>query len=435
MPFDNNAPAYVAFWRSTLDKTRRLLTLPPTITLDELAPTPLEIQKIGGLPNFDLYRALLGGVGDGERKQTATMAAFAFAVPFRDVANDAALLSVASAVIGRGEPRTSWSFADGHTSVYSRALELRLVFFEQMLGVVRAHAVALDKGVADMSPYRWSTDECVAIERKLVLWRNGHVLLTLALDELGYVPSDEETWTVLLRHYSPDVNTFFHAGEMPDVRDELYATPFLREPSSAQSTQNKIRAANAVCLAFTKACPRRCGTRDMTEIMLEYSVRNVSTLYFLMLVMAASYLGVYDFCRRQPDWDMTRDIYRLFFFELASDLSARRRHALSEQDRLYARYAMDEKDIVIHSQRVNARVAFSDYQTALTSQYMSAALKSHKATAEVGAGNKQKAKRARTATDGTTRATSRQRAESVVNTIATTTTRSNTITIDDDEDE
>lgn len=434
LPFRNDTPAYVAFWRQTLDKTRRLLTQPPTATLADLQPTPTAVEQLGGLPNFDLYREFMRDVERGpNRLQTALMLVFAFAVPFRDVAKDAVLLRTAVSIVNPQQRELDWSMPLGNVSVYYRALEMRLAYLNNLLDIVRARKAAAETDGAQ------SASDAARIENKVTLWRNGHIMLTLALEELGHVPSDEKIWDVLLERYSPDVNMFLHAGDLPDLRDELHATPFLREPSSAQSTQNKIRAANAVLLAFTKVCPRRCGMRDLIDIMLEYAVRNVATLHFLMLVMAASQLGLYAFCNRRPDWRMTRDVYRLFFFELDERLRAHRQHTQSEQDRLYARFAIAERDVSTATNRENPRVVFGDYVDAVRTQYKAALDKAGKASAD---GVKQKAKRVRASTaDSGGRSTARQRAEAVVATIATTTTaqssdsKSAPIVIDDDETE
>lgn len=450
LPFRNDTPAYVAFWRQTLDKTRRLLTQPPTATISDLHPTPTEVQLIGGLPNFDIYREFMRDVESGPNKlQTTLMLAFVFAVPFRDVARDQVLMRTAVSVVNPQQRALDWSMPLGSASIYYRALEMRLAYLNNLLDIIRARKAAAENSDQQQNASdQWSRTNCARIEEKVTLWRNGHIRLTLALDELGHVPSDEKIWDILLERNSPDVNMFLHAGDLPDLREELHSTPFLREPSPAQSTQNKIRAANAVLLAFTKVCPRRCGMRDLIDIMLEYAVRNVATLHFLMLVMASSYLGLYGFCNRRPDWRMTRDIYRLFFFELDERLRPHRQHTQSEADRLYARFAIDEHDVAAASNRENPRIVFGDYVEAVRAQYKAALDKAGKASADVV---KQKAKRARASTaDGNSgRSTARQRAEAVVATIATTTTAATApqkssidaakasapIVIDDDETE
>lgn len=431
MPFDHNAPAYIDFWKTTLDKTRRLLSQPQNAhsLLDDLMPSANTVVAIGGLPNFELYREFMRDIHDDATPlQTAVVLAFAFAVPFKDVANDSSIMIVASSVVRAQQRQSEWTAPGGDfTNNYSQALELRLAYLNNLLEIVRAR-IAESK-----------TSKKTRLELMLTLWRDGHVRLTLALDELNHVPQDESTWDVLLRHCAPNVNMFLHFGEMPCVVEELHMTPFLREPSSVQSTQNKIRAANPICLAFTKVCPRRCGMRDLVEIMLEYGVRNASMFYFLMLVMAASYLGIYKFCQRRPDWNLVRDVYRLFFFELPETLRPLRRQKWSEEQRLADRYMINESDVYVSDDRPNSRVCFSDYETAVLQHYEATVVKSGKASAD-NTKQKQKPKRTRAA-DNTTnsRSTSRQRAEAVVGTIATTQqvgaiATHETIVIEDDDD-
>lgn len=385
MVYDHQLPAYVAFWQRTTDKARRLCHEPPT---------PAERAALGGLPNFDLFCTL------EPDSPTALLMAFAFA-PF---ALSLGLLEQAEAEVGPRAP--VWTMPDAPDVPEYRALVLRLTYLGHLIEVLRANQTI-------------NADVSAELERKVVLWRNGHIMLTLALEELGYVPTDAGTWRTLLEHFAPDINMFFHEGEMPDAMEELDGTPILKKPPPAQSAQNKVRAANAICLAFTKVCPRRCGMRDLVEILLEYALRNVTTLHFVMLVMAAAYLGVYAHCKRQPDFAMTRDCYKLFFFQLPVALTPLRRSAQTEAERLKELFRIDPDDVHIYVTRGAPRVLFSDYEAAIREQYRAAGSKAEKAAAEV----KVKTKKA----DGRGR-----RPETIVPTMATT-REVPTIQVDDDE--
>ncbi len=350
---------------------------------------------------------------------------FAFAVPFRSVADDAALLAHAESLINADNKTRPpiWYMADGAHSRYHNALSLRLTYLNHVLLLLRKRASSLSIEGDPSSMLQWAK-----LEHSVTLWRNAHVMLTLALEDLNFVPADTDAaWDALLTHFSPDVNMMFHAGEMPDVRDELYATPILKDPPPSQSAQNKVRAANPVSLAFTKVCPRRCGMRDLVEILLEYGVRNVASLYFVMLVMAASYLGAYDFCKRRPDLAMTRDVYRLFFFEQAEPLRAHRRQRESEATLLEKRFTIGASDIDMYITRGRPRVTFASYRQAIWKQYLSASDKADKATADTSkAAGKAKKARASAAVDNSARATMRQRSEATVATMATVTKASAT---------
>lgn len=431
MVFDHNLPAYTAYWLRTLDKTRRLSTQPPP----SFAPTDAEQRELGGFPNFDLFTQL---VVDSP-PPTAMVFVFVFAAPFASVAIDDELLNNASSALGVGEiRRAAWSMTGHWTSKCYRALVLRLTYLAYLIEILRVRAATLDKA------HDATANECRALERSAIMWRDAHVMLTLALEELGYVPTDgSPEWQLLLARYSPDVNMVFHTGEMPDVHDELLSTPIVKRPPPAQSAQNKVRAANPVSLAFTKVCPRRCGMRDLVEILLEYALRNVASLHFVMLIMAASYLGIYEHCRRRPDLPMTRDIYRLFFFELAAELKPHRRGGASrpsEADTLSDRFQVVPRDIHIYVTRGQPRVKLCNYTDALRAQYRSAGLKAEKAVPEGSKVPANKSKKSRpTVGEGGSRTTSRQRSEAIVATVATTTeagsASSTAIVIDDDESE
>lgn len=476
MVFDHTAPAYVAFWQRTLDKARRLILQPPNpstttttatttatappLTVDDLAPSVHDVRELGGLPNFELFAQFVASAN------IATALVFVFALaPFALVCADERLLAAAETTTGIGVTRrTVWAMPNTDRStaaVQYRSLVLRVTYLSYIVDLL--HRRASDTSVAH------AAEHCRRLETAATLWRNGHIMLMLAIEELGYVPANDVVWTQLLARFAPDVNTFFHVGEMPDATDSLHATPILKKPTAEQAAQNKMRAANLICLLFTKVCPRRCSMRDLIEIMLDYAVRNVASLHMIMLLLAASYLGVYAHCTRRPDFATTRDVYRLFFFELGADLGRYRRttgNRASEAERLRQRYAMHASDVHIYSNKGNPRVRLPNYTTALCKQYRAVAEKADKAAGDTAAGGggssgsgggaKSKAKKARfaagatgkslssslsssssTASDGS-RTTARQRAEAVVPTMATTEQRpdgSYAIVIDDDETE
>lgn len=419
--YDHRLPAYVAFWQRTLDNARRLAQRPTAAA--DLAPTDADVRALGGLPNFDLYAHLVPGA----TASTTLVLVFALAAPFAAVADDPLLLGAAETAIAVGAARPAvWSRADTaltHSRHY-RALVLRVTYLSHLVELLRKR-----NGAA------------AALERAAELWRSAHTMLTLALDELAAVPADadSDTWATLLRHFAPDVNMFLHAGEMPDVGDDLRATPILKRPPDAQSVQNKTRAANLVRLAFSKVCPRRCGMRDLVEITLEYALRNVASLHFIMLIMAASYLGIYEHCRRRPDWPMVRDVYRLFFFQMPAELAARRASDRpSEAAALTQRFRIERTDIYMYIVRGNPRVHFSRYDAALRDQYRAAAAKAEKAVVDPAKRPRAAAAGGGASADGGTRTTARQRAESIIPTMATMQAGASSavpIVVDDDEAE
>lgn len=416
MAYDHRLPAHCAFWRAAHDKARRLLEQPHNAQrLADLTPTPAESIELAGLPNFDLYSALLVS----SKPETALVLVFVFGVPFADLVSDDKLFTRVAGVLhfpSSVSASVGWSIPGAPASSrYYRSVVLRLRYLAHLIG----HLRQLAEKTTD------ARSRCASLEQAVVQWRDAHIMLTLALDALGFVPADDRDplWTALLARYSPDVNMFFHAGEMPDVREELYATPILRRPPHTQSAANKVRSANPVCLAFTKVCPRRCGMRDLIEMILDYALRNVSSLYFFMLVQAAAYLGVYRHCRVRPEFPVARDVYRLFFFELAPELSSYRRHATSEADALHKRFSIQPGDVHMYIARGSPRVRFSHYEEAVRTQYRAAGQKVEKATADAarpGRGKKQKGPQNEETSSGSTRSTSRQRAESVIATTATT---------------
>jgi hypothetical protein len=420
MPYDHRLPAYVDFWKATHDKARRLLQQPQHLQrTTELFPSVGESLELAGLPNFDLFSALLADA----KPATALVLVFVFGVPFAELLADDALYANAAVVIGFPSAHSTsagWSRADAPASSrHYGALALRLRYLAHLIDKLRGR---LDE-LKDVT----SRAQCLVLERAATQWREAHVMLTLAIDHLGYVPADDRdpVWAKLCARYSPDVNMFLHMGEMPDVREELYATPILKKPPAAQSTASKLRSANPVLLAFTKVCPRRCGMRDLVEMVLDYALRNVSSLYFFMLVQAASYLGIYRHCRVRPELPMIRDVYELFFFELAPELVPHRRFALSEATALYTKFEPQASDVHIYIARGSPRVRFSGYESAVRTQYRAAGLKVEKASTEGKPGKKKKGAAAgqdgqEGGGGGGTRSTSRQRAEAIVPTTATT---------------
>ena len=173
MVFDHNEPAYVAFWQKTLDNARRLTQQPPTITPAHLSPTVAETRELGGLPNFDLFAQFIGNAN----VTTALVFVFALA-PFKLVSTDAQLLAHAekTTAIGTARP-AAWSMPTPSQSLQYRALVVRMTYLCYLIDLLR-------RRINDKQNNTETLNRCRRLERAACLWRDAHIMLSLALDEL-----------------------------------------------------------------------------------------------------------------------------------------------------------------------------------------------------------------------------------------------------------
>jgi len=366
-PWDHTAAAYCAYWRAVVDRSRRQLASADA----ELSPSPSPSSPLPGpprafanAPNCHLY-AFYGSKATSAAE--LALYCFLFAAPFAAVARDDALFAVARAKIS--EPPSGQRDAQRWCPVsleragsrYYAALVLRLSFL----------ATSIDKTaqlLARAADMRRSSRRAIErAHRQLVLWRDAHTLLVVALDQLGAVPRDDDgaLWRVLLERYAPDINTFFHDGELPALYPQLVATPFFAATLGARSA-----AGDPIVNKFRKVLPKPCATRDSSARESDHATRSPDYFCFTKAIVAAALLGVYQRAQLPPGWRMRRAVYELFFFELDERLAA---HCVAPPgERLRREYAVERSAFDMSTRPRNARVVLPSYAGAVQAQWRAA---------------------------------------------------------------
>jgi len=175
-------------------------------------------------------------------------------------------------------------------------------------------------------------------------WLDAHLLLTLAIDEMGQAPVDGRRWTAeLLAAYRPSARTVFHEGELPDLTEHVRQCSFFGE------TQSK----DALTIMFSKAIPHRCVVRDVITNIASSCIDDAAVLYMIRALMAAALLGVYRHARVHAPFDERRRIYWSFFYdppecvEAALAARGRRQPRLKAYERDFAMPdSIDREDVV-----------------------------------------------------------------------------------------
>jgi len=266
--------------------------------------------------------ALFDALGDERRERALPYAlrVFLCARPLAAVAQSDALQRAAQQALGGDDDdddfdsATAWrpthfdALPDDieHYRVY-RTLVWRVALLRQLIDEASAAAAAAAATERDERARR------EALEYRLHEWRDAHILLALAFDELGYVPRDDSAAAAaLLECYSPDVHTVFCEGELPDMARELGYCEFL---AHRDSNGDALRREFPIVNLFTKALPLRADVRDMAQSAADLASSDSGAFGLVKLLLAASFLGVYRRAEYRPRWRMRYAVYKLFFFE------------------------------------------------------------------------------------------------------------------------
>lgn len=267
-PWDHTAQAYRAYWQTVVDCSRRRLAAdaaePPFTPL----PPPPPPRAFAAAPNCHLFALHLKPASSASDQ---ALFCFLFAPSLARVAHDERLFRVARERIscppsGNSDPRRWCPVEPARTgSRLYAALVLRLAFLASSLE--RSEELLRDYDAAGTrTPSREARRLVTRAHRALVEWRDAHMMLVVALDQLGHVPRDDagELWRVLLERYAPDINMFFHAGELPALYPQLVATPFFSATLGARSGAadpivNKFRKALVSVVLRATHRPLRCN--------------------------------------------------------------------------------------------------------------------------------------------------------------------------------
>lgn len=364
-PWDHTAAAYRAYWQTIIDRSRRRLAAPApgADELPQQEPLPAAPPTFGDAPNCYLF-----ALHCDARKTSAAVQAlycFLYAAPFAAVARDDVLFDAARVQItvpqsGNRDPQRWCPVAPERTgSRLYTALVLRLAFM--------ATALERTEQLLEQTQMRRSARRTIErARRELLLWRDAHTMLAVALDQLGTVPRDDDgpVWRVLLERYAPDINMFFHDGELPALYPQLVSTPFFSATLGARAA-----AADPIVNKFRKVLPKPCATRDSSARESDHATRSPAYFGFTKLLIAASLLGVYNRSRLPVGWRMRRAVYELFFFELDPRLE---RHCVAPPaERLRREYAVDRSAFDLSARPRNARVVLPSYTDAVQAYWSS----------------------------------------------------------------
>ena len=191
-----------------------------------------------------------------------------------------------------------------HYRVY-RTLVLRIAFLLRLIKQAHERKRADDASDGER-------ERCATAEYRLYHWLDAHLMLTLAIDELGYVPRDDSgAMAALLECYSPDVNMALTETELPDLSRELRQCEFLSHRSASAET---ARREWPLVELFMKALPMRNEVRDLATNAADLSVSDAGAFGLIKLLLAASFLGVYRRAEYRAGWRMRYAVYKLFFF-------------------------------------------------------------------------------------------------------------------------
>lgn len=398
--FDHTSAPYISFWRDTIDNTRRLLTnpLPPGQRQPKATALPTD-QSIIGLPNVDLYNTL---AATANAKQCAVFL-FVFGAPFRQIALDDLLFNQAARVIPPIERsaslRTSWSISgfENSPSRFYQTLVMRFNYLAHLTAITRTNmAEALAKtrvgSFDDRTKARTDYQQCLAMEKAAQLWVDAHIILAVALKRLGHVPDDRDPqWAVLLE-LAPDINTMFHAGELPDCRNDVFRCNFFSKPPSTASGSAKTRATKLITALLDKMKPMRCASRDLIKLVTDHAARDSGSFELVTTLMAFFFLGLSSRATRRPDLPVRFGVYELFFSVLDPRLKPRKPSLRAE---MRALFNIERTDISIYVTRGRPRIVFADWEEIVRQQFKNAVMRADTAAGDSkGADGKKKQKKA-----------------------------------------
>jgi hypothetical protein len=365
-PFDHNAPEYVAYWRAHLDNSQRQQQHPLPI---EKVPIPKQYLNqpmlSNGVPSLFLHRDVCDNVRLG---------AFVYGAPFREAVLDDARLEVAFKEIDWQDSMThniyTWCPVPV-TATRSRlycGLVLRLQFLISQLNETK-------EIIADTSQRKEpeAAQQLRAITENTQLWIDAHWMLVCAINRLGYIPEDDDgpEWAILLERYSPDVNMFFHRGELPSLYSRIVRTPFFSAAATG-SDDSPAAQADALLRTFRKALPVRCQSRDSATKDANEAARSRAFFCYLKQILAAILLGIYENTQEHSCWRLRLAVYELFFFILDPRLVALRvpradGHLGGSREALRADFAIDRTMISLGN---DVRIALADYTEVVRQNFL-----------------------------------------------------------------
>lgn len=187
-----------------------------------------------------------------------------------------------------------------HYRIY-QTLVIRMAELQRIIKFMAL--VRVDENAA-LQKRKWAEQNLDA----LYVWLDAHLMIAMAIDELGYVPRDDsEEMTVLLECYAPDVHMAFTESELPDMSREIRRCGFI-------SKRENNRKDDPIIESMEKAPPERCLSREAAMKCADVSAVNSSYFAWIKLLLAAMYLGVYHTSNYRGGWRYRWSVYRLFFY-------------------------------------------------------------------------------------------------------------------------
>lgn len=150
----------------------------------------------------------------------------------------------------------------------------------------------------------------VVVEQSMYHWLDAHLMMMIAIEQLGFVPNDySEPMRILLERYAPDVHMAMCENELPDISASIERASFFKQSADARKDDPFV-------YTISKALPHRCEVREAAFKVAEVASGNSGYFDFIKIALAASFLGLYRRNNYRAGWRMRFAIYRLFFFTL-----------------------------------------------------------------------------------------------------------------------
>lgn len=311
------APEYLAYWREVLARADQCAANTETDEAQHhIEALPALTGALSHYPNCALFAEM-------RRADTFLHCAFLYAAPLRDLAFQyTALYRRALATIappGAVGSNESWypvafdtlrddadvQAVHDYPRTYRIYKSLVLRFVLQLRLIKQAHQ---KRTHIDTPPEL--KQHYAALEQQMYHWLDAHLLLAIAIDQLGYVPDDaSEAMAVLLERYAPDVHTALCENELPDLSAEVERCSFFTQ-------SNEARKEDPLIYTISKALPHRCEVREVAVKVAEVSAYNAGYFGFIKLALVAMFLGLYRRANFRAGWRLRFAVYRLFFFSM-----------------------------------------------------------------------------------------------------------------------
>ncbi len=316
---------YCVFWQSIFALARQR----QQENSQQPSSSPDEIQHgnfTGRLPNFDAVIAypncLLFSVGGGKAEETFDTALLLYGSPLSEVTKCDFLYTpevFGALKLPQPNGNESWyptpfeSIDTEHrfgreydVSTKYRVYKTLVLRMAQLQRIIKFMDQVRVDTKASLQKRKWAEQNIAA----LYVWLDAHLMLAMAIDELGYIPRDNSPeMQVLLERYKPEPEMALTETEMPDLSREIRRCAFM-------SKREISRKDDPIVEALEKAPPERCLTREAAMKCADLFAVNTSYFGWIKLLLAAMYLGVYHTSTYRGGWRYRWSVYRLFFFTM-----------------------------------------------------------------------------------------------------------------------